>query len=338
MVASLVPLWLFQWKTIGQPFGFHLGVHLFDFPGLSQHFMDRPVVLYRLFARCSSSPWSSMALAAPFLAAFVVRPRLSERAFRRMIPVAALVAVISFLFIMQGYFTSDSPLRWMLKANSLFAVSPILIVAFLRLQESRDRSERTPWVGRFLGPLALSYAVLYGLASPLDATQGIHWGNRLMLVLYPIFAVMAAANLDRWTTVESDGRQREREWGKLAISLTVAVSFAAQAYSISLLDRKQDFTYRLNQTVAARPEPAILTDVWWAPLELYSQFYEKPIFLVRSQEQINDLLSRFRRAGIDACLFATEPVRQTSIPPVTTVDDGGLNLFSLKLLRIKVAP
>ncbi len=337
-VASLLPLWLFQWKTIGQPFAFHLGVHLSDFPGLSQHFTDRPVVFYRLFARCSSSPWSSVALAAPFLAGFAVRPRLSERAFRRMIPMAALVAVISFLFIMQGYFTADSPLRWMLKANSLFAVAPILIVAFLRLQESSDSSERTPSVASFLGPLALSYAVLYGLASPLDATEGIHWGNRLMLVLYPIFAVMAAANLDRWATVESDGQQREREWGKLAIGLAVAVSFAAQAYSILLLDRKQDFTYRLNQTVAARPEPAILTDVWWAPLELYSQFYEKPIFLVRPRKQINDLFSRLRRAGIHACLFVTVPDRKTSLPPVATVDDGGLNFFSLKLLRIELAP
>lgn len=336
MVASLVPLWLFQWKTIGQPFGFHLGVHFFDFPGLSQHFMDRHVVLYRLFARCSSSPWSSMALAAPFLAVFVVRPRLSERVFRRMIPVAALVAAVSFLFIMQGYFTADSPLRWMLKANSLFAVSPILILAFLRLQESDDGSERTPWVASFLGPLALGYAVLYGLASPLDASEGIHWGNRLMLVLYPIFAVMAAANLDRWATVESDGRRRK--WGKLAISFSVAVSFAAQVYSISLLDRKQDFTYRLNQTVAARAEPAILTDVWWAPLELYSQFYEKPIFFVRPRAKINDLFSRLRRAGIHACLFATRADRRTSLPLVTTVDDGGLNFFSLKLLRIELAP
>jgi hypothetical protein len=336
VVASLVPLWLFQWKTIGQPFGFHIGVHLFDFPGLSQHLMDRPVVFYRLFARCSSSPWSSMALAAPFLAAFVVRPRLSERAFRRMIPVAALAAVISFLFVMQGYFTADSPLRWMLKANSLFAVSPILIVAFLRLRESRDSPERTPWGVSFLGTLALSYAVLYGLVSPLDATEGIHWGNRLMLVLYPIFAVMAAANLDRWTTVVPAGRGWE--WGKLAISLTVALSLAAQAYSISLLHRKQDFTYRLNQAVAARPEPAILTDVWWAPLELYSQFYEKPIFLVRPRKKIDDLFSRLRRAGIHACLFVTTPDRQTSLPMVTTVDDGGLNFFSLKLLRIELAP
>jgi hypothetical protein len=341
MVASLVPLWLFQWKTIGQPFGFHIGVHLFDFPGLSRHFMDRPVVFDRLFARCSSSPWSSLALAAPFLAAFVVRPRLPERAFRWMIPVGAVLAVISFLFIMQGYFTSNSPLRWMLKANSLFAVSPILIIAFLRLQESRETSERTAWVGRFLGPLALTNAVIYGLASPLDASEGIHWGNRLLLVLYPIFAVMAAENLDRWTTVQADGPERGWRWGKLAIGLTVAVSFAAQLYSITLLNRKQEFTYRLNQTVAARPEPAILTDVWWAPLELYSQFYEKPIFRVRSREQMNDLLSRFQRVGIDACLFATAPNRQTLLPPdatVARVDDGGLNLFSLKLMRIEVGP
>jgi hypothetical protein len=34
----------------------------------------------------------------------------------------------------------------------------------------------------------------------------------------------------------------------------------------------------------------------------------------------------------------TTPDRQTSLPMVTTVDDGGLNFFSLKLLRIELAP
>ena len=53
------------------------------------------------------------------------------------------------------------------------------------------------------------------------------------------------------------------------------------------------------------------------------------------------MLIRFRRAGIDACLFVTGPDRPTLLPPeatVATVDDGGLGLFSLELMRIEVGP
>jgi hypothetical protein len=323
MLVALVPLWLFQGWAVGHPFGFHIGVHVLDFPGLGAHLASRAAVFYALFVQSHREVWVSIALAAPFLIGFAIRPRLDDRAFNIAVPMAAMLALAAFAVTMAGYFSSASPLLTMLRANGVFAASPILILAFLR-----RKGEPDSFLSGFLWKLALVYTVLYCLVSPLDATRGVHWGNRLVLVLYPVFGLMAAETLLLWS--RSSGGALPR----LALGITAAASLAAQAYSIVLLDLKQEVTVRINETVAARPEHAILTDVWWVPLELYTLFRERPIFLVDSQEEMNEILTRMAGNGYEACLLVTEPSRPVSLTPVAVIEDDKLNLRSLKLLRI----
>lgn len=325
MLATLVPLWLFQGWAVGHPFGFHIGVHVLDFPGLGAHLASRAEVFYALFVQSSPSTWLSIALAAPFLIGLAIRPRSSERIFLIAVPVAALVALAAFAVIMAGYFGAGSPMMAMFRANGLFAASPILICAFLRRKGDPDS-----FLSGFLWKLALVYILIYSLVSPLDATRGVHWGNRLVLVLYPMFALMAAEQLHRWSEASRAALART------AVGLTAIVSLAAQVYAITLLDQKQEVTRRINETIAARPEPAILTDVWWAPLELYTLFPERPIFLVDSREKMNELLATLSGTGHDACLLVTEPNRTVSLTPVAVIEDDALGFRSLKLYRIEL--
>ncbi|MCA9728794.1 MAG: hypothetical protein KC729_13975 [Candidatus Eisenbacteria bacterium] len=324
MIGALLPLWFFQAWAIGQPFGFHIGVHVFDFPGLGQHFAERPAVIYRLFVRCASNPWLSIVLLAPFLVGFLLRPRLSTEAFRWTIPGVALWSLAGFLFVMRGYFEAESPILHMIQVNTLFAVSPILVCAFWRNQEDASL------LSSFVWPLTLIYVVVYSLVSPLDATEGVHWGNRLVLVLYPLFAVMAAEQITHWTPRAG----KASAFGTGVLIITAVASLLGQAYSVWLLDRKQTVTKQLNEMVAARPERAILTDLWWVPLEIYSVFPERPIFRVRSQDQINELLAILKQAGYEACLLVTGPGRPTSLPPVAIFEDETTHCRMVKLIRI----
>lgn len=325
MGFTLVPLWMFQGWAVGHPFGFHIGVHVFDFPGLGQHLADRAKVVYALFVQSSRNPWISIAVAAPFLIGFLIRPRLSERAFRIAVPLAALVASTAFAVIMAGYLKSESPVIWMLHSNSVFAASPILVLAFLRL-----KGHPSSFLSSFVWKLTLVYSLLYCLVSPVDATQGVHWGNRLVLVLYPLFALMAAEQLLVWTRLNGGGV------AGAVLVFTAAASLAAQVYSITLLDRKQEITRRINETVGARPERVILTDVWWVPLELYTLFRETPILMVHSQKEMNEVSAALAGRGFDACLLVTEPSRPASLPPVAVIEDDEVNCRSLKLLRIEL--
>ena len=333
MAVSIIPLWLFQWKAIGQPFGFHIGVHLFSFPGMSEHIVDRGRVLYTLFVRCSPKVWFSLILVAPFVLTFLVNPKLSKKVFVLAVPFYCLVAMASFFFVMRGYFTSDSPLAWMLQANSLFVVSPILMLAFMRYKNPEGNTTESSFVN-LIWLLCIFYVVVYSLVTPYAATEGIHWGNRLLLILYPLFAILAAVNISRWLEISAS------KFG-LAVAvviLAILASFAAQLYSVNILHKKKDFTYRLNREIQKRPESAIITDVWWVPLELYSVFYEKPIFRIRSQEQIEQLLKKLQEAGYKESLFATRTSHMRGAPAVVEVDDGDLNFFSLKFIPLEYKP
>ncbi len=329
MMVTLVPLWLAQWITIGAPLGFHIGSHLLSASSLAQHLSHRPQVLYNLFAASSGSTWLSLALTLPFLIAFLVNPKLSERSFRLAVPVCSLIALCSSIFILGPYVLSGSPITHMLRSNSLFAVSPILILAFIRRQRPQaggDGSSLKKW----LWLVALAYAVVYGLTAPELGSSGIHWGNRFLLVLYPIFAVLCTANLAEWFSDE----RRAINPRAIIVIVTVLVGLAAQVYSLGILAEKKAFSYRLNREIQKRTEEVVVTNVWWAPQELYSIFRTRPIFLVRSPEQYNRLKNGLSKRGYERILWVTP--RSRTVPPssVTEVTDGGLNFFNLQLLPI----
>ena len=117
----------------------------------------------------------------------------------------------------------------------------------------------------------------------------------------------------------------------MAIGLAVLLSLLPQLYSIHLLDTKRRFTEHVNRELAARPEPVIATDIWWAPHELYSTFFEKPIFFVRTPEQLEVLKGRLRDAGYEAFLFVSQDLDQP------TIGDRGLGFFALTLTTQRIA-
>ena len=171
--------------------------------------------------------------------------------------------------------------------------------------------------------LSLGYAVAYGLAAPEIATRGIHWGNRFLLPLSPLLAVADAVHLVRWY---APGRRVPR-WGAIALASTIAISLVAQIASIRMLDLKKEHTLALNAELERHTEPVVVTNVWWAPQALSSEFFERPVFLVRSRRQLELLKSRLRHAGYDTFLFVTRsPDRPAGASVIT---DEGLGFFSL---------
>lgn len=345
-VAALVPLWLFLWATVGAPFGLHLGTFVSTIPGLLKHILSRPMVFFHLFVLSSPDVTSSVVFSVPFLALFIVRPRLSPRAFTAAVPLLGFLALVIFVLIHRSFYGASgvqSPISFVGRTNSLFPTAPFLILGLVRCRASTaaGSQERSPV--DLLWLVALVYSLVYWLAAPEVTKWGIHWGNRLMLILYPMLTVLVAANLGAWLPMI---RGTRRVWAVLsyaAVALVILVSLSAQAWSISILQRKMDFSARFNREVGARPEHIVVTSLWWVGQELYDQFQVKQIFLVRTDEQRADLMRRLAVQGYSrylAVMSAAEeiPASWGAWPEVVHVPDNGLKNWEVNLVSLEVMP
>ena len=334
MIAGLVPLWLLQWRTLGAPFGFHLEAHALSVSGVGELLATRAASLQALLVACSDQPGTSLVLAAPYLVPLVMYPRLSERWFHYTLPVLALLALGSPISVLWGYTTAESTMTWTYQTNALFSTTPLLALGLVR-----HRGTQGAWAAgsdraaKHVRGLALGYALLYALLAPSAMSfSGIHWGNRFLLVLYPLFAALAAANLVAWW------RDHRSAWGRAALLVAAVVSLAAQCWSIALLNQKKEFTSRLNEMVALRAPSAIVTNVWWAPQELFLVFHDRPIFLLDPSANYETLLARLAAGDQETFLLVTQASNVPGATLVGHIDDGRLGLFGVRLFEARTRP
>jgi len=236
----------------------------------------------------------------------------------------------------------------------------VLILGLIALKAKSDRDGTEPEAGATAkGPasagrvnarsldtlwfVTVVYAVVYWLAAPEITQWGIHWGNRYLLVLYPLLAIPCAVNLARW---RASFPSRPR-WGvpalRIILGVVVFASFAAQIWSITILDRKMDFSSRLNREVESRPEQAIVGTGWWIGQELYGVFDRTTIFYAASQGQFAVLARMLASKGYSTALAVVPAVSGPSFYPpggvrVQTVSDNGLGYWTVDLLTVNLSP
>jgi hypothetical protein len=331
MVLALIPLWSFQWKTAGHPLGYHVGSLMASESGVLGHLLARPAVFYNLFVASTRHYWLSFLVSGPFLVLLLLNPRLSRSRHDLAVPVFSLVALGCSIVSLVGYFRSAGAIDYMVaSSNSFLTVAPVLILAFLRLGTSDDRSARARGMRR-IWIVAVTYCAVYAVFAPELGSAGMHWGNRLLLGVYPLFGLLAAVNLADWG--RGVGR---RPWALGIVALVVALSLAAQVYSLTLLAKKEDFSQRLNQAIHDRPEKVIITRVQWVPLDLYSEFSDRMIFLTETKQDFDDLIQRLAGAGYDSALLIAQLPEAQAKGAVLTVDDNGLNFFTLRFFPLEI--
>ena len=320
MAACLAPLWIWQWQVMGSPLGQHLSAHLFSSEGIQGHLLDRPKVFYNQLVASSPAPIISIFLSAPFLYAWLRRPRFGDSRFRTALPLYGAAATVSALISLGGYFLWDSHLSYLLaSSNGLFAAAPLAILAFPRCGDGKT--------GSWLALLVTAYALLYAAAAPGLGSSGLHWGNRFLLILYPVWSLLAAVNLEQWGRRGGGGWRSWRLWSLAAV---IALSVGAQLFSVELLRRKKEFSHRLNGIVAARPEQVVVTSERWAGHELHRVFYDKPVFHLANPRAMDALRQKLKQAGYDRYLYLTRRQRVVGPRPVGEIRDGGLNWYGMR--------
>jgi hypothetical protein len=326
LLGVLTPLWVFHWIATGNPLGLHMTAQGWGSFDVATHLDERLRVLTNILVNAHGNPQLSAAIVLPYLVLVYLTLRRRETAW---LAVPALISVcIGGSIALHGHLVAQQPREWLILANGLFAVSPILIMAFISTsatgagQVPADDAQATNATPRTARDLLLSAlfltVVLYVALVPETNTYGIHWGCRFLLIVYCILcALVAPPLLALW---ERSGAYRIATRGLVAATLLLSVMI--QVYSLELLRTRRHYSSELASQVSAMKADVIVTGIWDLPQDLAEVFYTRPIFLVRTRDEFASLLPRLRASGYETALFINElrpedlrPRDATVVPP-----------------------
>ncbi|MBN1268966.1 MAG: hypothetical protein JXB04_05220 [Kiritimatiellae bacterium] len=324
MLVVLGPLFVFQRAVTGNPFGLHMGINVGPAPASAASFLAhlrlRPTVIYNLLLASHPSRALSLAVAGPAVALLIIRPAFKDSVFRVALPVVAFASLAASALSLGSLAGTAHPVTWLLRSGGLFAATPVIVLGCL---SAAQVSGTELFCERWLWGIGLAFACCYVLAAPEISSVGIHWGGRYLLPLYPLLAVLAAANIARWMEIRGRGTQVMA----LVLLMCALAGVAGQVLSMNLLCRKASFSAALNREAAGRPERVVVTDLWWLPQELYGVFYDRMIFYAEGREQIEGVQARLEQSGVREYLLATQDPSATAEPGSVLVHDNGLNYF-----------
>lgn len=326
LCVAMLPFWIFQWKTIGAPFGHHLAVHAGSVGGIQDYLSTRLLVVYRLLIGCNPDWRWSLLLASPFAAAFLVPVNRGSRASRVLIPVLCVLALAASITWLVWLESAGRVIPYLHNsANNTFVVAPILLLGCL-LFGSGLTAERAGW----LRVLIITYVVLYCLAAPELGSNGVHWGNRFLLIVYPFLALAAVAATEG--LVRSTG---QKAW--LCIAPLLLMSLVLQLASLEILREKKRFSVRLNREVAALRQDVIVAEQVWTPQEMWSVFLQKKLFHAHSPEQLAKLVEKLAGQGYTEFVYAAREGGGITAAPLSEVSDGRLGRFGVRLFECSTA-
>ena len=334
-----LPLWLFQWVALGEPFGFHLQASSALEVGFWNHLLDRDDVVALLLFNNHPSVWLSGFVSLFPLVLLVWRPRLRPATFCIGVIVLYVIAIVNCAIVLGGLVFSHSPIWSLAGANGFFAAAPILMIGLLGSGRSHraissEVSKRLESDRRtVLAKLILVYVLAYVLLTPKAHAGGIHWGCRYLLPLMPLMGVLTASTIAGWW-VRFQTRHR---CGAALMCTALAFSLIAQLFSLTLLHGRKSYSSKLNRIVRAAPEKVVIAEGWFVPQSLAGCFFEKQIFLAGRPEATEAVIRRLRERGVDRVLsVAWAPRPSQDDAPALLVEDGWLNFMTLRIESVNI--
>jgi len=181
--------------------------------------------------------------------------------------------------------------------HGLFPAAPFLIVWPYALRHA--------WRTRGYAPLALTHVALFSLVIGVVAISGAYvahgrlevgmeWGQRYLLVLYPLLAVLTLVSLRTYHLSE-----RPR-WLKRAFTTVVAAlmvtGIALEVRGVAMLYDTRQKLSTWNQ--ALREEGPVITDSWWLPTAVAVLFTEHEMFCLPNRKSIPRWLELAAASGM----------------------------------------
>ncbi|HYV84330.1 MAG TPA: hypothetical protein VFB49_00305 [Patescibacteria group bacterium] len=340
LLATLVPLGIGQWIVLGTPLGFHATTHGPFEHGAAGYVIERWTVFRDLVIDSHQTEWVSLLGGIPYVLLLLLHPALAPRRFALAGELLLLWAVGWGAVAYAGHLSSRAPIWYLPSANGLFAVSPFLILACLRVSEpaeavGRDGAAVDDRLRTALWLVVLIDLGLYVLLAPPLHVAGIHWGSRLLMPLFPVLGVLAGATAGRLVRLRQ-GAARARAVALVVLALVLSAAF--QLHGLRLLDAEERFEARLVEEVMRRPEKTVIATSWVVPQELARCFYDKRIFLVRTPVDLQRLVPMLQGAGVGGgetrVLIIDAAPSVAGAPATDQLFSDGLDFMTYRLTEV----
>ena len=297
--AILVPLWLFQWKLLGNPMGLHVTSLSLSELGFSGYIAERWKIVQRLLLNSYKNVPVSLMINIPFLLLLVIFPKILKRNY--VVLVLSIIAVVCGLLFISNYVFADNKILAMGYSNGLFGVSPVLIYGLIRLRKNAFPSSTQSKIELIIWRVILMFIVSYLILCPYEHAKGLHWGCRYFLIVYPLVCLQAA-----WNFREFKFLKNASLFLKSSVIFVVLLSVANQVLSIYILYNRKKVIEELNNKVSMRPEKIVVVNRFYNAMGIGPFFYDKQIFLVTTSQK-NALLKELRMRGIKRVLLVFYP-------------------------------
>ena len=296
ILATLVPLWLFQFITYGNP----VGPHVAHFASLGEELpvtTNRVAILYYTLLESNSDPLLTFLSVMAFVATAIVL--WSPKLRRNHILVATVFGALllcSIPNLLQAW--SGRPL------GGLIATTPFLTFSFAAASGAKSRNTH-----RLLLSVCVGYIALVCIATPVD--PGLQWGPRFLLPIFPPAVVLALTNARG--LANGSRRASMSRLITACFAATIAISLLFQACGIRVMNMIKNRDQQLIESTAALDSSWIVSDEYGFAQYVAPLFYQKYFFYVRSQEDYQRLTETFPRNDVHVFAVVTYPVPHRNV-------------------------
>jgi len=135
---------------------------------------------------------------------------------------------------------------------------------------------------------------------PGDLATGLEWGQRYLLTLYPVVAILAlVVAADYWHSARPRALRIVAVL-LMSVSMMVAVDFEVRGVAM-LRSNLQVFS---EWEEALRSDGPVVTDVWWLPTALAHLFVTHEMYYIRHREHISEWVDFAAARGVRRFIFA----------------------------------
>jgi hypothetical protein len=269
-----------------------------------------------------------LAFAAAAAAAFLRPPRLATA--------VGLTASGAALVFSAGLGAQP---RAYISLHGLLPVSPFVILAAWAVADAW-RGERV--AHRFLAAVTGLY-LLFGLAllfifttEPDGAYRtGLEWGNRYLMLLYPLGSVLALAGIQIWRRA-TDGAPRQLVTAVAAGLLLCGLQMELRGLWVQYGSRSLVAEWQ----AALAADGPVVSDIWWLPAAMAPYFADRPMFCVRDRAELASWMAVAHGHGVEAFSLASFRDLAPASPAAAefaVIDAGRGPVTGLRITRYRLA-